>query len=172
RPIVHTKYFADDVWIAALVMLPVIVAKHQDRISLRRFIALEKVAPEQRLHTEDIEKVVRDYAGLHALGGIVSQQQKRHAVILDDSRKRVVLAIVVQFLYRKGNIGNVDLLRVLMENDEILSMRIRQGPQQHAIDHAEDRGICANSQGEREDHERRKSGIAPNHAQAEFQVLN
>jgi hypothetical protein len=75
-------------------------------------------------------------------------------------------------------IGEADRLHATRQSDaihrhrhEAIRVRIRERPQQHGVEDAEDDGIQADAEGEREDHHRAEGRCAPQHAQAVARVL-
>src|SRR5215471_12717649 len=55
--------------------------------------------------------------------------------------------------------------------NEALRLAERQWIQNHCLDHAEDRGCCANAQGQGQDRNRREAGASAQHSQAVANVL-
>src|SRR3954464_14775538 len=84
----------------------------------------------------------------------------------------MALPVVIQFFDREWDVGNVDLVCVLMKDNEIFPVWIRKWPEQHAIDDAEDGGIGTDSQREGKDYQRGEAGIMRNHPQTKAQILH
>ena len=68
----------------------------------------------------------------------------------------VLLAIDEINRRRHVQLGHADSRRGMPDADQLLWVRIGQWLEEHALDHAEDRGISAYADGEREQGDRRK----------------
>lgn len=115
RSVIHLKHFADDPRIAAHQHLPIFVAKNEHGGPAMRFIGSHKCSSQKRLDAEHVEEVCGDNRCLHTLGGIFSDQQEVHGVVLRDALKgMILLAILGDFLYRLWIVQHVRVGRILM----------------------------------------------------------
>src|SRR5581483_3024622 len=78
RAIVHLKDFAYDVRIAAETFLPIVKAQHQYRIGAAHIIAGNESSAHQRLHTQNVKEVCRDYRSLNAFWLVLAIKNERH----------------------------------------------------------------------------------------------
>ena len=62
RLVIHLKDLPDHVGIAGETLLPEVVAEHEDRRGALLVLARLKCTTEERLHPEQIEEVIRNYA--------------------------------------------------------------------------------------------------------------
>ena len=173
RPVVHLENFAHDVRVAALVALPVFVAEDQDGGRVHAVVGGNEGAAQQRLDAQHVEEIGRDHGGLHALGGVLPDEQKVHGVMLHDAGQGVVaVAVIVDFLHGEGQIVDVRLAELLMKHHQVAAVAIRQGAQQHAVHHAENGGVGADAESQRENCGMpEKPGILQQHANAIADVL-
>ena len=162
RPVVHLEGLADDVGVAAKPRAPVLVAQHQHRRGARVVVAVDERATELRADAEHVEEVGRDHAGVHAVGLAAVQQVERHLVELHQSAETGELLTVVVEL---GD-GDADGVlpgprRRFLEQHQPIAVHVRQRLEQHAVDHAEHRGIRADAQAEHQDGDQREARLTP-----------
>ena len=153
RPVVHLEDLPDDARVAAEALPPVRVAEHQHRLGPEIVVAVAERPAVERLHAEHVEEVRRHHPGQHAVRLAPVEQGERHAVVLDEAvERRELLPVVADLLDREGDVRRAGPLRLLAGEHELVPVGIRQRPQQHAVDEAEDGGVGADAEPEGDHH--------------------
>ena len=172
RPVVHLEHLPDDVPVAAELALPVRVADDQHRRRARLVVVGHERAAEDRLDAEDAEEVRRDHAGVDAIGLAALQQVEIHLVEFDQRLELGRLVAVGEvFLDRHAGVGAADERRRLADQHQPIAVGVGQRLQEHAVDDAEDRGVRADPEPERQDREQREAAVLEQRAHAEAQVV-
>ncbi len=171
-PVVHLEGAADDRRVPAELVHPVAVAQHEHRVGSRLILALAEGATEVRSHAEDVEEVGGNHAGLDPARLAVAQEDEGHRVILDDAFERSALRpIVAELGHREAGVLYPRERGGLLEKDEPLALAVRQRPQQHATDHAEDGGVGPDPERQREQRDERVAGAVLERANGVAEIL-
>ena len=89
-------------------------------------------------------------------------------VIRRHERERAAVAPPVEVVGRRDRTEPAALARALLgERHHAIGARIRQRPPQHRVDDAEDRGVGADAERQREERDDRESRLPPQHPNAE-----
>jgi hypothetical protein len=93
-------------------------------------------------------------------------------VLRHPGERAILLAVVGDFLHRKWKIQHVGLGGVLVQHNQLLTMQVWQGPQQHSIHQAEHRRVRSDPQCQRKNRRQRKAGIPRKHPQTVADILH
>ena len=163
RPVVHLEHLPDDARVAAEALLPVREAEDEHRLRAEIVVAVPERAAVQRLHAEHVEEVRRHHPGEHAVRLAAVEQGERHPVVLHEAVERGELRpVVADLLDREGDVGRAGPRRLLPGEDQLVTVGVRQGPQEHAVDEAEDRRVRPDAEPEGRHHHQ---GVARRSAQ-------
>ena len=172
NPVVHLERLPHDRRIAAQAVHPEPVAQHQHRLGAWLVLAGAEGASSQRAHAEHVEEVGRDDAGLHPAGLPLPEENEGHGVVLDERlHGPAPLPVVGQLQGRELRVDHPAEGRRLAEIDEALPVLVGQRPQQHAADHAEDRGVGADAEREGQHGDEREAGALAERAEGEAEVV-
>ncbi len=152
--------------------LPEAVAENHDRRLAGDVVFRQEQPPVERPRAEQVEQAGRRQQQLDPLGLLPPEQ--RGAAALGDRHllERSVLVPDIDVLAgRRPVLGNVDPRRPQPQHGQPIGIGIRQGLQQDPVDDAEDRGIGADSDGERRDDDEGRNRAAPQHAQGVAEIL-
>ena len=151
RAVVHLEHLPDDRSIPAKPRLPVRVSQDQHGVRSSRVVRLDERTANERLDPEDVEEIGRDDAGCDAIGLATPQQIEVHLMELDEAvEARQLLAIIVKLLDGHADVLLVGERRRMSNQHETIAVVVWQRLEQDAIEHAEDRGVRANPETERE----------------------
>ena len=145
---------ADDGGIGAEDALPVRVGEDRDRRRRFRFVGGHEHPSEERLRAEHREEIRRDQTAGRAMRLAAPEHVERPVAEFDELIDRLRLRSIVGDL-RKRERRILDAggdLRLPQVHDAV-GFGIRQRAQEHAVDDAEDRGVRADAEAERQ-HER------------------
>ena len=162
----------DDRRIGGKDPLPEAVAENHDRRLAGDVVFRQEQPPVERPRAEQVEQAGRRQQQLDPLGLLPPEQ--RGAAALGDRHllERSVLVPDIDVLAgRRPVLGNVDPRRPQPQHGQPIGIGIRQGLQQDPVDDAEDRGIGADSDGERRDDDEGRDRAAPQHAQGVAEIL-
>ena len=108
-----------------------------------------------------------------ASGSRSRNQAQRGAIKRRAAFNRVALFLDLrEFRERHVRAGSIRLPDQTREEQKLRGLLVRKWPEQHSIHHAENGGVGANSQRQRQDGNQGEAGVLPQHAQREFQVLH
>ena len=154
----------DDAGFAAEPLLPHAVADDDDGVLAGLILLGRERAAKRGRHAQQLERVPRDLRALQPLGAVRPDERRARALIRREALEHRVLLAPVEKRRRRHR--ELPVLRHdLVHAHELAGLRIRQRLQQHAVDHAEDRGRRAHAQGERQhghDREARRLDQLPN----------
>ncbi len=172
RPVVHLEHLADNVGVAAELGAPVGVAQHQDRLGAAHVVRRHERAADHRLDAEQIEEVRRHHAGVDAIGLAAVDQIEVHLVVLDQAVEDVGGALAVVEVLGDGHAGVAPpgQRRRLLDHHQPVAVLIGQRLQQHAVDDAEDGGVGADAEAERQHRQQRVAGMAQQRPRAVLQI--
>ena len=82
-----------------------------------------------------------------------------------------LLADLDEFRVRHAHAGGAVLAIEAREIEELGGIFIRERLEKHSVNHAEDRGIGADAESQRQHCDHSESGVFPQHAEREFHIL-
>ena len=130
-------------------------------------------AADRWLHAEHREIVSGNELGLHALGRIVDAQRGLRQSTANHLGQRLgpLLEVLIHRVRVHPGAGIAAHIRgVLVQHDELVRRADRQLAQDDLIEEGEDRGICADSQRQRQDRHRGEERVPAKAAQRKPQV--
>jgi hypothetical protein len=167
--VVDGDVLADDLGVAAEAVLPERVGEDDDVVLARRLLLGGEPAAEVRANAEELEEAGRDGADRHALGGPGAGQVAGRRRV--DGRRLEPLAhlLHVEVLEHREHLVRVGVLLVdAAEIDEPLGLAVRQRAEEDAADDAEDRGVRADPDRERQHHDGEEAGGAEDATEEAF----
>ena len=140
---------AEDVRILAEAPHPEAMGEHHHRSRAEDVLLGEEVAPQRRIHAQQGQHRGAHETGSEPLGDVHPGEIEGPAPEGGQVREALLLRPPVQ------EVGDADAHlreggRALMDEDEPLRSLVRQRPQQHAVHHAEDGGVGADAERQRE----------------------
>ena len=162
---------ADDRRIGAEALTPQPVGEDAPRGPVPdELLLVGEVASERRLHAERRKQARRRRAGRHALGRADAARQVRVADGVPAHRRqqaRLLLGMSWSSGTDDGHVEHALHRELAVEDDERARVAIGQRPQQHAVDDAEDGGVGADAERQRDNRRRRHARRPAQHAQRE-----
>ena len=150
---------ADHVRIAAEDPPPVRVGEHGDRRRALRVIRLHQHPSILRMRAEHLEEVRRHQSAGGAMRLAAAEHVEGPVAELNELIDRLRLAAIIGDLReREARVLDAGGGLHLPQVHDAIGVRIRQRPQQHAVDDAEDRGVRADAEPQRQDESDRKPG--------------
>ena len=125
------------------------------------------------LHSGDTEQfkiLRRDYAASQSFGRTLAGERKIQRTIRGDLRKRVIV-IAIGDEFRRGKRRGGEFRLHIFKPNNLLWIWIRQRTKQNSVDDAEDCGVCADTESQRENRDDGESGILRETAYAVAHVL-
>jgi hypothetical protein len=161
----------DDVRVSTETLHPEPVTDQRDVVLARLVLFRAERTPEDRLDPEDVEEIGADEGALQPNGRARTGQ--RHALVRTgrDIIQRVSPRAQVQVIGRRHVVEPGGAAHLMEDADELLGMRIGQRPQEHRVDHGEDRRVGADAQGQRHHGGQSESGRPGEPADGVAQVL-
>ena len=129
RPVVHSKDAAHDVPVAAVTLLPILVAEHEHCVAARLFVVWNEGPAKNRLHAEHVEEVCRHYTGLHALRLAATVEYETHRVVLDHLHRFVLISIILEFPDREAETVHVVEASLLIQHNQTVPVFVRKWAQ-------------------------------------------
>jgi hypothetical protein len=170
--VIHLKHAADDVRIAAERVLPVRVAEDQHRRRVLPIIVGAKRAAQERRDADHIEEVVRDDPRLHARCADAVEEVESHLVIFDERiERRRLLPVIGNLLRGQPHFVVAGQRLPLTHVDQPIAARVRQRAKQHGVDDAEDGGVRADAERQRQQDQDRVGRVLAETARRVAQVL-
>ncbi len=163
---------ANQARIGSKAAAPQILAQDDGRSRTALPVLRKKRAAEERLHFEKREKIARDYNGAddHRLA-TPRERELVEPLSCQVAESPALLAPILQIQVRSPS-GRDSLLRSrLGKVDELRWIGVRQRFEQHGVDHAENGGIRANAERERQHRDGSKARILTQHADCIARVL-
>src|ERR1700747_1951829 len=141
---------------------------------MRHIIRLTEIASQFRRHAKDGKKIVRaarlaDALRFDITGGagqirvVAAEQSKIGETALGDAPIEII---------RQANRTGIEKICALANEHESVRLRIRQRPQEHSVDDAENRRVGADAERERDDRNTRKSGRLAELAERKLEVFH
>ena len=169
---VHLDLAADHVGVGAEEGAPEAIGQHRDAGRVLAVVRLVERAPEHRMQPEDVEVVAGDHSGPHPPRLVAADHVEGHRRELGDAVEALALiAIVGDLGHREQRVVDLRQGRRLPQVDQTIAVGVRQRPQQHAVEHAEDRGVGPDPEAEREDERQGVAGRAGEAAKRELHVV-
>ena len=150
------------------------MAEHDDLIASRRLFVRRESLANDRVHTQHFEKIRRDTHtdnthGFIRAGQVHPVRQPKHGQCLE----RPALCLPIRVVGGRGYALVVALSRVaLPHGHEPFGFREWQRLQQHPADDAENRGVCADAQCERQHGHRGEAGVFDQLASSVAEVVH
>ena len=141
---------ADDGRVAVEAALPERVTDHDDVVAPGPVLSRREAASQGRTHAQQIEQIPRNGRALDPLGPLRPDESAARAVIGGDPLEHRVLISPVEEVGGGYPITSVPR-HDLVDADQGVRLWVRKGPQQHAVDDAEDRGRRADAERKRQD---------------------
>src|SRR5580704_12682403 len=170
RHAIQNDRLANNIRITAEFLLPTIRRRDDRRCSAWRIVRVCKKSTQsrsrasQRKKTAGHQRFVREYRVASASQRQVLARESRH----------ILKGIIVMTPVLEIDPGDTDasgLGRGFAEPHEALAVRVRQRPQEHGIDHAENGGVRAYAERQRQNDDQREAGRLANAAKAIANVL-
>jgi hypothetical protein len=162
---------ADHVRVAAEPALPVALGQDRHRLRPRLVVFGGEGAAEDGRLAQRREQAGRDLAAAEALRlRALRVEDEARAVEPDQGLERSALVADVLEV-RDGEAHLRDLFGPFGEEHEPVRLLVGKRAQQHRVDHAEDRGVGADAQGQGQDGHGGESGAARQHASPVTDVL-
>ncbi len=151
---------------------PQLVREHDDERPVRSRLLLREYMPSRRCDTERREQVGRHDRRRDALRRFVGADVDGARVEGADVVERVVaLSKLDELRAVDRKLIEPQLREPAADQNELARARIRQRPKQHAVDDAEDRGVGADAERQREHGDDREAGRARQSANRVARVL-
>ena len=165
RAIVHLEDLTDDVRIGTEFRAPIGVTEHEHGFRAMIVVGRHKRAADDRLDAKDVEEVGRHDPSGDAIRLAAPQQVETHLMKFDETFKAgELLAVVVELLDRHTEVRLVGERRRLLHQHEAIAVLVGQRLEQHAVDHAEDGGVGADTEAQRQHGEGGKARVLPQRA--------
>ncbi len=174
---IHGQHPAENVGVASEMSLPQSMTQHGDAITLLAILLRQKRAAQQRLRAEGREQAGRSVAGVDLGRGVAQHEVEAFAALPARTdghigEHRVLRAPIEVIRPAHPLLLDAPLGTALPQRDQPVRLGIRQRPEQHAIDDAEDRRVRPDAQREREHGDGGEAGVLQQLAEGEFEVLH
>ncbi len=173
RAIVDPDRLTDDRRIAAERARPEPVADHDDRRpALRRLLGREP-ASRNRVHAEHREQIVRHLERLKP-GRLAAIRRVVHLAAHEegDLLRALAALLVVEEVRERGRLARRARVAIRFPEDgEPIDVANRRAPQEHGVDHAEDGGVGADAERQRQKRHDRETGIGGQQPQRVAEIL-
>jgi len=167
--VVHADLAADDTWIGTEAPLPQTIGQDDDVIAAWLPLVTTEVRPsQQRRVAEDAEKTRRRCLGGHLFRLLGRGQVKLRTAGGANALEGFALMLPVEEVAGGNHVSASLDLRP--NHHELIGLRVWHGCQQGGIDHAENRRIGTNSQGQGQHRHRGEALILRQQPQAETDV--
>ena len=153
--------------------LPVAVGEHRDRLRRPAFVRGQQHPPEMRPRAEQLEEVRRDQSARRPMRLAATEDVEGPVPELDELVDGLRLRAVVRDLDEReaGVFDSRRHLRLPQVHDAV-GLGVGQRPQQDPVDDAEDRGVGANAEPERQDEGEREPRHPRQGPQREANVID
>ena len=139
--------------------LPDGIADNDHRLGRRRVLRSREHAAGGRTDAEDVEEVDGDPVPFELVRVPVADHHGEDGVAIPRHRgKRAVLALKVEEVARRMSAAAF-VVRRRPDLDDTPGVMERQRAEEHAVDHAEDRGVRGDADRDRQDRDGRKVGV-------------
>src|SRR5262249_48604880 len=139
---------ADYLRISSELPLPESVTYHRNAGLARILFIREKRAAERGLHAERGKEVARNRRASNALGGLAADVVERSILVSGNALKRMRLRSPIEKIgdCKRSSIAAGGFHAPVPNHHQPFWFRNQCGFQQHPVDHAEDRGVGADSE--------------------------
>jgi len=168
RLLVNHQRAAEHLRIAAHPAVPEIVTEDRHRMRMRRLVVfVREHAAQCGLHAQYTEVFAGDEFLLHELHAVRGRGAEAHVARAGGGHQAAEqLAVTAQIFVERVRSDTVEAPAAgAVQHDQLFRMRDRQRAQHDCVEQAEDRGIGADSQCERDHRRCRETRIAPQSAQ-------
>ena len=159
------------------MVLPKRVADHRDRSGARLTIFLGSESPAQnRIHATNTEEITGDELALNGLADpvLIPTGKWRFRIECSEGTKRLIIISEINVRWITQAIiafqSRAPFQIVPPYLPEFVRSLNGRRPNQQRVHEAEDRGVCGNSEAEREDGDRAESGIFQQHSDSVTKV--
>ena len=172
RLVIEARALTDDVAPAAESLAPQRVADHGDARSAVHLVRGGERTAKHRLHAEHVEEVRVDHRSRQPVRLIGGRERDARRAKAGETGEAVMARAPVEKVRRVGAVETLSRQAIgAADQDEIAGARKRQRTQQHRVDHAEDGGVRADADGDRQDGEQRERRRATERAGGIAQIL-
>jgi hypothetical protein len=171
RDVVHRNRAADDRRIGAKPPAPEAVAQDHDTPSSGTILLFQKVAAERWLHAEHREEIPADADGGQALGFAVGEERRLPRAHEPHALERLAPFSIVD-KRREAHVARARIVIPIADDDQTLRFGVRQRPEQHRVDDAENRRVRANTERQGKKRGNREAGRPKQHSDAVSSVLD
>ena len=162
---------SQDARVAAESPLPERVAQHGDGRTVWPGFRLGERAADGWRHAEGLEQAGGRLRDGDLLGALAPEQVGGNHLDQCQRLERLRARAPLEEVQRMHRDGRLRIRRLFPERDEATGIRIRQRTQQHRVDEAEDRGVCADAERQREHGDHREARALAKRAQGVSCVL-
>jgi hypothetical protein len=172
RPRVQPNLLADHRRVAVQRRRPEAIGEHHRAGRVRAIVIRADEAAEHGAQAHHLEVGAADDPGSHLARIAQADHGEADGREVADGAERLDPRPQVQDLrHREVDVFDADALGALLDVNQAILVSVRQRPQQHAADDAEDRGIGADAERQREHHGRCQTLGAGQGADREFHVV-
>ena len=172
RLVVEPDGLANRIQPRAEALPPESIADHRDAGRTGLFVSSGKTPSECGLDVEHVEEVHVDNRARDALGAIEPGEREPGLTEGGQPGEAVVADAPVEKVGRRRVTVALSCLPVrVRDQHEIVGAREGQRPQQHGVDDAEDRGVGADADRNRQDREQKKARRPPEGARGVAEIL-
>ena len=172
---VQRKILAEDIQVGREICLPHGVTDHRHQRGARSIVTRVDAAAHHGRDPESREELAGDTRNGGAGSSVASLQVARFHREQGEVGKGVALTLPIEEVsirWSPGLQGNVGDARVRFPKvDETIGMAVRQGAQEHPVDHTEDGGSGADPDGERRDSENGEARTLAQRARPKTEIL-
>jgi hypothetical protein len=162
---------ADDVGVGAEARSPETVAQDGD-VSSGLIFGGDEGSPQQRLGAQDIEETRADCARFDVESFTRAGKCRRARVVGGDGFESAVLRSEIDEIgIAERAVHIVEVHIGALEPDEALALRKRKRLENDGVDDAEDGGVGADAEGQRQHHDGGETGLFREHTQGVANVL-
>src|SRR5262249_2143227 len=150
RLAIGNERLADDVWIAAELVLPISITDDRGISGARRVFLVSEPAPKHRCHGEQRQNRFCHIQRSHLLGFAGSLDAQRGALINANILKTILALLAINEVVRGRHVEVLDAYarRGMPHSHQLVRTLVGQGLEQNAFEYAEYNGIAADSGGQ------------------------
>src|SRR6185312_3085832 len=161
---------ADDVGIAAKPFLPQAVTEHRGARGSEMIVRGFEQTSALSVDAEKLKEIPIDHAAVESLRAIYAGESEYKTARRSHAGKRLGSRAPI-FVVRVRSRNPLSFSGFLTEQDQLLGPVVRQWTKQQGADHAEDCGVRADSQGQRDDGDHSEARLLHQHPRAISKVL-
>ena len=134
------------------VVAPEAISQHRGPRRLRPVVGRPEQAAAHRLEAHHLEVRTADDAGAdHAGLAEADHRELDRREVAEGVERPDACAKIVDLRHREDGVLDTDARRALADIDEAIFVAVDERPEEHAADHAEDGGVGADAERERDD---------------------